>query len=105
VFLPEVSLWRQDTLRSDDNFKTDAKATEVSENQVLNYTMVQVRLLPLLAATFALHFTGRGMMALYQENQQEMQQEKLLRRAEGLVPKNCSQVQIYLQISIQHHVV
>lgn len=34
--------------------------------------MVQVRLLPLLAATFALHFTGRGMMALYQENQKTM---------------------------------
>ena len=42
------------------------------ENQVLNYTMVQVRLLPLLAATFALHFTGRGMMDLYQENQKKM---------------------------------
>lgn len=34
--------------------------------------MVQIRLLPLLAATFALHFTGRGMMALYQENQKKM---------------------------------
>jgi len=45
---------------------------DTGENQVLNYTMVQVRLLPLLAATFALHFTGRGMMALYQENQKKM---------------------------------
>lgn len=34
--------------------------------------MVQVRLLPLLAATFALHFTGRGVMALYQENQKKV---------------------------------
>ena len=42
------------------------------ENPVLNYTMVQIRILPLLAATFALHFTGRGMMALYQENQKRM---------------------------------
>ena len=51
----------------------DRDATEDSrENQVLNYTMVQVRLLPLLAATFALHFTGRAMMALYQENQEKM---------------------------------
>lgn len=33
---------------------------------------VQIRLLPLLAATFALHFTGRGMMELYQENQKKM---------------------------------
>ena len=31
--------------------------------------MVQIRLLPLLAAIFALHFTSRGMMALYQDNQ------------------------------------
>ena len=66
----------------------DAKEWETGENQVLNYvrvcslptwhvlmaaqTMVQIRLLPLLAATFALHFTGRGMMALYQENQKKM---------------------------------
>jgi acyl-CoA oxidase len=44
------------------------------ENQVLDYTMVQFRLLPLLAATFALHFTGKAMMSLYQENQQKMLQ-------------------------------
>ncbi|KAI4264067.1 MAG: hypothetical protein L6R42_000805 [Xanthoria sp. 1 TBL-2021] len=50
----------------------DAKEWETGENQVLNYTMVQIRLLPLLAATFALHFTGRGMMALYEENQKKM---------------------------------
>ncbi|KAF2086005.1 acyl-CoA oxidase [Saccharata proteae CBS 121410] len=42
------------------------------ENQVINYTMVQIRLLTLLAATFALHFTGRGMQALYSENQKKM---------------------------------
>ncbi|TDZ16518.1 Peroxisomal acyl-coenzyme A oxidase 1 [Colletotrichum orbiculare MAFF 240422] len=47
----------------------DAPANEPGENQVLNYTMVQIRLLPLLAATFALHFTGRGMINLYNENQ------------------------------------
>jgi len=50
----------------------DAKEWETGENQVLNYTMVQIRLLPLLAATFALHFTGRGMMELYQQNQDKM---------------------------------
>lgn len=49
----------------------DAKG-EVGENQVLNYTMVQYRLLPLLAATFALHFTGRNMISLYQENQKRL---------------------------------
>ncbi|RVX73199.1 hypothetical protein B0A52_02326 [Exophiala mesophila] len=50
----------------------DAPADEPGENQVLNYTMVQVRLLPLLAATYALHFTGRGMINMYQENQKRM---------------------------------
>lgn len=50
----------------------DAPPTEKGENQVLNYKMVQIRLLPLLAATFALHFTGRGMMGLYNENQNRM---------------------------------
>ncbi|KAL2410609.1 Peroxisomal acyl-coenzyme A oxidase 1 [Exophiala dermatitidis] len=50
----------------------DAPETEIGENQVLNYTMVQIRLLPLLAATFALHFTGKGMISLYEENQKRM---------------------------------
>jgi len=50
----------------------DAPSDAHGENQVLNYTMVQFRLLPLLAATFALHFTGKAMMALYNENQKKM---------------------------------
>ncbi|KAF7513361.1 hypothetical protein GJ744_009782 [Endocarpon pusillum] len=50
----------------------DAEGSDTGEDQVLNYTMVQIRLLPLLAATFALHFTGKGMMVLYQENQKRM---------------------------------
>lgn len=50
------------------------------ENQVLNYRMVQVRILPLLAATFALHFTGRGMMNMYEENQKRM---KSLKNTDG----------------------
>ncbi|TKA51937.1 hypothetical protein B0A49_08870, partial [Cryomyces minteri] len=45
------------------------------ENQVINYTTVQIRLLTLLATTFALHFTGRGMMQLYEENQKKMSQD------------------------------
>jgi len=45
------------------------------ENQVLNYTTVQIRLLTLLATTFALHFTGRGMMQLYEANQKKMSQD------------------------------
>jgi acyl-CoA oxidase len=50
----------------------DAPEWETGENQVLNYAMVQIRLLPLLAATFALHFTGKGMIRLYQQNQKRM---------------------------------
>ena len=54
----------------------DRDAKEMSgENQVLNYTMVQIRLLPLLAATFALHFTGKSMMALYQSSQKKMNED------------------------------
>lgn len=52
----------------------DAESWETGENQVLNYTMVQVRLLPLLAATFALHFTGQAMINQYQANQKKMAQ-------------------------------
>ncbi|ROW15264.1 hypothetical protein VPNG_03088 [Cytospora leucostoma] len=50
----------------------DAKGSDIGENQVLNYTMVQYRLLPLLATTFALHFTGRNMISLYEENQKRL---------------------------------
>ncbi|PYH49319.1 putative fatty-acyl coenzyme A oxidase (Pox1) [Aspergillus saccharolyticus JOP 1030-1] len=49
----------------------DAKSHE-GENQVLNYKMVQIRLLPLLASMYALHFTGRGMQRLYEQNQTRM---------------------------------
>ncbi|TKA49233.1 hypothetical protein B0A54_01310 [Friedmanniomyces endolithicus] len=53
----------------------DAQEWERGENQVLNYTTVQIRLLPLLATTFALHFTGKAMMALYGANQKKMSQD------------------------------
>ena len=53
-------------------FQDRDAAPASEETQVLNYTMVQIRLLPLLAATFALHFTGKSMMNLYQENQKKM---------------------------------
>lgn len=53
----------------------DAMDSNNGENQVMNYTMVQHRILPLLAATFALHFTGRGMINLYNENQKRMSQD------------------------------
>ncbi|KAB8698121.1 hypothetical protein FH972_026371 [Carpinus fangiana] len=52
----------------------DAPPEEKGETQVLNYKMVQIRLLTNLAATFALHFTGKAMMGLYMENQAKMKQ-------------------------------
>ncbi|KAF2722413.1 acyl-CoA oxidase [Polychaeton citri CBS 116435] len=50
----------------------DAPPGTPGENPVLNYTAVQFRLLPLLAACFAMHFTGQGMMRLYEANQKNM---------------------------------
>lgn len=40
-----------------------------AETPVIDYSMVQVRLLPLLATTFALSFTGQTMMNQYNYNQ------------------------------------
>lgn len=54
----------------------DAADGELGENQVLNYTMVQHRILPLLAASYALFFTGRSMINLYTANQKRMAQAR-----------------------------
>lgn len=43
----------------------DAKNPDASEEAVLNYPTVQIRILPLLATTFALHYTGEAMYRLY----------------------------------------
>ena len=45
-----------------DRDSKDSKALEVS---VLDYPTVQIRILPLLATTFALHYTGEAMYKLY----------------------------------------
>jgi acyl-CoA oxidase len=47
-------------------------AKTVMETPVLDYTMQQYRLLPILASAYACFFTGREMMRLYEWNQQEM---------------------------------
>lgn len=52
----------------------DAPEWEKGENQVLNYTTVQIRLLTLLASCYALHFTGHAMLQLYRDNQKKMNQ-------------------------------
>ena len=54
----------------------DAPKDAIGENQVLNYTMVQYRILPLLASSYALYFTGRSMINLYNANQKRMVQQK-----------------------------
>lgn len=43
------------------------------ETPVLDYTTVQVRLLPLLASAFALHFTGRAMHEMYKQSRTSQQ--------------------------------
>ncbi|KAK7883621.1 hypothetical protein LTR67_011031 [Exophiala xenobiotica] len=43
----------------------DAKDSGAPEQAVLNYPTVQIRILPLLATTFALHYTGEAMYKLY----------------------------------------
>lgn len=43
----------------------DLGVESISETQVLDYTMVQQRLFPLLATSYALHFTGQSMIDLY----------------------------------------
>ncbi|KAI9723461.1 MAG: fatty-acyl coenzyme A oxidase [Chrysothrix sp. TS-e1954] len=51
----------------------DAPDWQKGEEQVLNYKMVQIRLLTLLAATYALHFTGKSMMSQYEQSQSQAQ--------------------------------
>ncbi|KAK3175653.1 hypothetical protein K4F52_010088 [Lecanicillium sp. MT-2017a] len=53
-------------------FKDRDNTSQEGENQVLDYTMVQYRLLPLLATTYALHFTGQAMLKIYNENQKRL---------------------------------
>ena len=44
----------------------DSTDTSAPETQVLDYSTVQIRILPLLATAFALHYSGAAMMALYE---------------------------------------
>lgn len=46
----------------------DAKSHDAPEMKVLDYPTVQIRILPLLATTFALHYTGEYMHRLYHES-------------------------------------
>ncbi|CBQ72769.1 probable acyl-CoA oxidase [Sporisorium reilianum SRZ2] len=57
---------RQFADRDAPKFGQDGKPLET---QVLDYTMVQIRLLPILAQAFAFHYTSRFMFELYEQNQ------------------------------------
>ncbi|KAI8352171.1 acyl-CoA dehydrogenase/oxidase [Choanephora cucurbitarum] len=47
-------------------------ATKTIETPVLDYTMQQYRLLPIIAQAYACHFTGQEMHRMYHENQAKM---------------------------------
>lgn len=49
---------------------SDGKGPEMS---VLDYPTVQIRILPLLATTFALHFTGLAMRNVYESTRQDVE--------------------------------
>lgn len=62
----------------------DAPADQQGETQVLDYTMVSYRLISLLAAAFALHFSGKLMMEMYESNQGVLKDATKEEQAEAL---------------------
>lgn len=52
----------------------DSKVPNAPEEAVLNYPTVQIRILPLLATTYALHYTGEAMYKLYYGTRAEIEQ-------------------------------
>ena len=51
----------------------DSKDSGAPEQAVLNYPTVQIRILPLLATTYALHYTGEAMYKLYWGTRQQIE--------------------------------
>ncbi|EXJ72830.1 uncharacterized protein A1O5_03978 [Cladophialophora psammophila CBS 110553] len=51
----------------------DSKDPNAPEQAVLNYPTVQIRILPLLATTFALHYTGEAMYKLYYGTREQIE--------------------------------
>ncbi|RFU31961.1 hypothetical protein B7463_g4381, partial [Scytalidium lignicola] len=51
----------------------DAAGDSVLETAVLDYPTVQIRVLPLLATAFALHYSGQAMGDLYQRTRKEIE--------------------------------
>ncbi|RMY22147.1 hypothetical protein D0867_02897 [Hortaea werneckii] len=52
----------------------DSKDKDASELSVLDYPTVQIRILPLLATMFALHYTGAAMQSLYESTRAKIDQ-------------------------------
>lgn len=52
----------------------DSKSDLEPEMKVLDYPTVQIRILPLLATTFALHYTGEMMYNLYHKSREIIEQ-------------------------------
>jgi acyl-CoA oxidase len=50
------------------------RSCQQDEMQVLDYPTVQIRILPLLASTFALHYTGEYMYSLYHESRRTIEE-------------------------------
>lgn len=55
-------------------FKDRDSPSAVTEMAVLDYPTVQIRILPLLATTFALHYTGEAMYNLYHSSRKAIEQ-------------------------------
>lgn len=51
----------------------DSKSPQDDEMKVLDYPTVQIRILPLLATTFALHYTGEYMYGLYRKSRETIE--------------------------------
>ncbi|KAI8065859.1 hypothetical protein BC940DRAFT_340932 [Gongronella butleri] len=51
---------------------TVGNSTKTVETPVLDYTMQQYRLLPIIAQAYACHFTGQAMHKMYYDNQEHM---------------------------------
>jgi acyl-CoA oxidase len=51
----------------------DSKNSNDDEMKVLDYPTVQIRILPLLATTFALHYTGEYMYSLYHKSRETIE--------------------------------
>ncbi|KAL2818533.1 acyl-CoA dehydrogenase/oxidase C-terminal [Aspergillus granulosus] len=51
----------------------DRDSKDGAERAVLDYPTVQVRVLPLLAATYALHYTGLAMQRIYKDARKEIE--------------------------------